>query len=1002
MYRNGSWYGVDSAEDYVLPIASKDILGGIRIGETLTIDEDGVLDVVDSGDDCECDNVGHFDRTTGTPTTGEIFNSYSGDIINKATGSYSHAEGSYSTASGTYSHAENLYTTASGNYSHAEGNYTFATGDGAHSEGKSTRAEGECSHVEGEMSKATGSYAHAEGFDTTAEGRYAHAEGENTKAAYGSHAEGHETVAGDLEKNARYAHAEGDNTEAIGETAHSEGSHTHATGDYSHAEGYYTTASGLDSHSEGNNTTASGNYSHAEGSSTTASGKYSHSEGSQSEATGEVAHAEGNQTHANGDYSHAEGNYTFATGNYSHAENSNTTASGSESHAEGYSTTASGNRSHTEGMSTTASSDEAHAEGIGTTASGNYSHAEGSYTNATKDSAHSEGYGGRKITDAIPGFSSSTSKDEIVAAWGTTTSDGFTLASGMGSHAEGYHTLALDTSAHAEGDATHALGKGSHSEGHTTKAVADDSHAEGDQTVTKGQASHAEGFKSTTLGHYAHAEGCNTTADGYNHSEGVSSYTLLEALPSYNVWGTPPETIIEAWNTKNFTFAKGNGSHAEGQDTLAIGQASHAEGFRTRATSLSAHSEGRNTKAEGYYSHAEGMSSVASGDYSHAQGNYTIANGDSQFTLGKFNIPDNNEKYAVIIGGGTGESNRKNVFTIDWNGNIEAGVRDANGNITYGTINGVDITQIEGGEGGGSSPYELPIASSDTLGGIKIGNGLEKLDDGTVNVISGDNKKYYEGKGIEFALEDQFSIPGGYQEVEYIESQGTEVFNTQYVNKANTRIVIDAIMRDNRKSWQTLFGGRSATTSDNFHVMMSQYGMGGEYTYAALWKDTRVLIDFSKDALLISQVETGIVRDPILINSNGINGQVPIYLFALNSNGSADARSNARLYSMKIYEDDILVRYFVPVQNLSNNAYGIFDLVTQTYIAPMYAAIQIHGEATQSFTEAKETINVKYGAGLEVNKSGELDLKIKIVPCTQEQYDALEVKDPNTLYLIGD
>lgn len=35
-------------------------------------------------------------------------------------------------------------------------------------------------------------------------------------------------------------------------------------------------------------------------------------------------------------------------------------------------------------------------------------------------------------------------------------------------------------------------------------------------------------------------------------------------------------------------------------------------------------------------------------------------------------------------------------------------------------------------------------------------------------------------------------------------------------------------------------------------------------------------------------------------------------------------------------------------------------------------------------------------------RNGLYKLKIEIVPCTQEQYDALEVKDPNTLYLIGD
>ena len=61
------------------------------------------------------------------PTThGEIFNTYSGDYKNVASGKYSHAEGYHTTASGMYSHAEGYCTIASKNYSHAQNNYTIA------------------------------------------------------------------------------------------------------------------------------------------------------------------------------------------------------------------------------------------------------------------------------------------------------------------------------------------------------------------------------------------------------------------------------------------------------------------------------------------------------------------------------------------------------------------------------------------------------------------------------------------------------------------------------------------------------------------------------------------------------------------------------------------------------------------------------------------------------------------------------------------------------------
>jgi hypothetical protein len=150
---------------------------------------------------------------------------------------------------------------ASGNYSHAEGSSTTASGGNSHAEGYNTKASGYASHAEGYNTKASGVYSHAEGSETVASGSYSHAEGWKTTASDSySHAEGGETTA-----SAYYSHAEGDQTIASGMRSHAEGYYSIASGMRSHAECYRTIAFGSDSHAEGNFTTASGNSSHAEG-----------------------------------------------------------------------------------------------------------------------------------------------------------------------------------------------------------------------------------------------------------------------------------------------------------------------------------------------------------------------------------------------------------------------------------------------------------------------------------------------------------------------------------------------------------------------------------------------------------------------------------------------------------------------------------------------------------------------------------------------------------------
>lgn len=124
-----------------------------------------------------------------------------------------------------------------------------------------------------------------------------------------------------------------------------------------------------------------------------------------------------------------------------------------------------------------------------------------------------------------------------------------------------------------------------------------------------------------------------------------------------------------------YTTASGRKSHAEGDHTTASGDNSHAEGYYTTASGSSSHTEGDLTTASGGSSHAEGDHTTASGQYAHAEGHGTVAQRASQHVQGQFNILDtdgsviSNGKYLHIVGNGTGDTNRSNAHTLDWDGN---------------------------------------------------------------------------------------------------------------------------------------------------------------------------------------------------------------------------------------------------------------------------------------------------------------------------------------------
>ena len=454
-----------------------------------------------------------------------------------------------------------------------------------------------------------------------------------------------------------------DNTE--GATAHGEifNDYTHnaATGGFSHAEGNSTSASGANSHAEGSDTTASSNCAHAEGFSTTASKYYSHAEGSNTTASGTSSHAEGSGTTASGYYSHAEGSTTNATADTSHAEGSGTTASGYASHAEGSGTTATAGSSHAEGTSTKASSANQHVQG-----KFNVEDTAGAYAmiigNGTADDARSNAltvdWNGNVECGTVNGV------DITQLSSGGSGVGQVDATKGATYHGEIFNSYP-DPNSHYANSAT---GQYSHAEGFGTKASGDTAHAEGASTTASGNNSHAEGASTTARGYYSHAEG-------------------------------------------NGAEASGEKSHAEGASTTASGESSHAEGSSTTASAYASHAEGASTTASGNNSHAEGASTTASGNNSHAEGQHTKASSDNQHVQGKFNVEDTANNYAMIIGNGyetfntetlKKETIHSNALTIDWDGNIQCGKTDINGNFTaYGTINGVDITQISSGGGSG-------------------------------------------------------------------------------------------------------------------------------------------------------------------------------------------------------------------------------------------------------------------------------------------------------------
>lgn len=231
--------------------------------------------------------------------------------------------------------------------------------------------------------------------------------------------------------------------------------------------------------------------------------------------------------------------------------------------------------------------------------------------------------------------------------------------------------------------------------------------------------------RNTAYGKYSHVEGYKNRMD----SEGAS-----------RSWAThiEGEENTEASRTSCPSDKKASNNHIEGKLNSSYGRFNHIEGGGCIAEydTQCCHVEGSNSQAsEGArVTHVEGKNCVAGGNCTHAQNLGTIAEKDNCTALGKYN---KDLGYVVMIGGGSSDTDRKNILTVDWDGTVRnTGGVYADGDVTgENGIFGGNLSVLGNVNFYGKANLKVPIATKDIVGGIKVGDNLSIAPDGTATVI---------------------------------------------------------------------------------------------------------------------------------------------------------------------------------------------------------------------------------------------------------------------------
>lgn len=200
-------------------------------------------------------------------------------------------------------------------------------------------------------------------------------------------------------------------------------------------------------------------------------------------------------------------------------------------------------------------------------------------------------------------------------------------------------------------------------------------------------------------------------------------------------------------------------------------------------------------------------------------------------------------------------------------------------------------------------------------------------------------KKMYIGKNEELEVLD------------YIESTGTQYIDTGIVPKSTTRVVID-------------YAYSSIPTATE---MMGWGGSGGTEAFAWGWRaadglfstvssnytqiSANVPTDTNRHVFDLksgSQKLDGVEYATDTIGNTATTGQT-MYLFGLHgewNTSTAVSLCNAKIYSCKIYDNEFLVRDYIPTKD-TKGIYCLYDIISNTYFYNKGTGEFIGGKPTE-------------------------------------------------------
>lgn len=179
--------------------------------------------------------------------------------------------------------------------------------------------------------------------------------------------------------------------------------------------------------------------------------------------------------------------------------------------------------------------------------------------------------------------------------------------------------------------------------------------------------------------------------------------------------------------------------------------------------------------------------------------------------------------------------------------------------------------------------------------------------------------------------EPQSRLPSDYIELQYIQSSGTQYIDTGYKSNNNTRVQCKFELLESGRAYG-IFGSRIAYQNTAFDLFAYGQNSGkdfqddyGSNTNAPMASTLGIYeIDKNKN---VTNLNGNIYTFPSSIFQSNYN----MYILGINTAGSTNNQlGSLKIYSCQIYDNDTLIRDFVPCKSIYG-VIGLYDVVNGVF-----------------------------------------------------------------------